>query len=413
MGHGDKPKRCRLPAFVLLLVSTYACTGAQADLPKTADQSTSTRHVRRGRLVERIFLTGTVEAKNAVTITAPRVPGGQLQIRWMEEDGAFVRKGQKVLEFANAAFAADLEDKKLSASKAQKELQKLESQIKAETAEKTFAVEQQKTEMEKARLEADVPQELLPLREYQERQLKFERARAAYEKAQEDLVTHISTKQQELAIQELSLQKTLYEIRVAEDAIEALILEAPRDGVILIGDIPWEGRKLQEGDNVWRGFVIMRLPDLSDMRVLARLSDVDDGRVRSGMKATVELDAHPELSYDAVVEDVTPVAQESSRRSLRRSFRVRVALDIKEGPDEDRLLPGMAARVEVISKIRDDVLLVPRSALDLSTSPPRARLADRSEVELTLGPCNPFDCIVEAGLAEGTALSIGPIGKVP
>ena len=404
MGHRIRPKRRRLPAFVLVLVSTYACTGAQADLPRNPGERASTQLVRRGRLVERIFLTGTVEAINAVTITAPRVPGGQLQIRWMEEDGAFVRKGQKVLEFANAAFASDLEDKKLSASKARKELLKLASQTNAETAEKAFAVEQQKTEMEKARLEANVPKELLPLREYQERQLKLQRAGAAYEKAREDHATHVSTKQQELAIQELSLQKTLYEIRVAEDAIEALILEAPRDGVILIGDIPWEGRKLQEGDNIWRGFVIMRLPDLSNMRVVARLSDVDDGSVRSGMKATVELDAHPEVSYDAVVEDVTPVAQESSRRSLRRSFRVRVAL---AGADEDRLLPGMAARVEVISNIRDDVLLVPRSALDLSTSPPRARLADKSEVELTLGPCNPLDCIVEAGIAEGTALSLG------
>ncbi len=71
------------------------------------------------------------------------------------------------------------------------------------------------------------------------------------------------------------------------------------------------------------------------------------------------------------------------------------------------MLPGMAARVEVISNIRDDVLLVPRAALDLSTSPPRARLADKSEVELTLGPCNPLDCIVEAGIAEGAALSLG------
>ncbi len=117
------------------------------DLPKIPGERAAAQHVRRGRLVERIFLTGTVEAKKAVTITAPRVPGGQLQIRWMAEDGAFVRKGQKVLEFANAAFAADLEDKKLSASKAQKELLKLESQTKAETAEKAFAVEQQKTEM--------------------------------------------------------------------------------------------------------------------------------------------------------------------------------------------------------------------------------------------------------------------------
>ena len=102
MGHRIRPKRRRLPAFVLVLVSTYACTGAQADLPKTPGERASTQHVQRGRLVERIFLTGTVEGINAVTITAPRVPGGQLQIRWMEEDGAFVRKGQKVLAFAPA-----------------------------------------------------------------------------------------------------------------------------------------------------------------------------------------------------------------------------------------------------------------------------------------------------------------------
>ena len=44
---------------------------------------------------------------------------------------------KKVLEFANATFAADLEDKKLSANKAQKELLRLESQTQAESAEKS------------------------------------------------------------------------------------------------------------------------------------------------------------------------------------------------------------------------------------------------------------------------------------
>lgn len=120
------------------------------------------------------------------------------------------------------------------------------------------------------------------------------------------------------------------------------------------------------------------------MRVFARLSDVDDGRVRSGMKATVELDAHPDVSYDAVVEDVTPVAQESSRRSLRRSFRVRVALDTKEGPDEN--LTRVASRKAKGSSSAST--LIPRSPSRV----PSARLERRCSRERATRPSASFVC---------------------
>jgi len=40
----------------------------------------------------------------------------------MEEDGAFVGAGQKVLEFDNATFAGEIEDKKLTRRKEEREL---------------------------------------------------------------------------------------------------------------------------------------------------------------------------------------------------------------------------------------------------------------------------------------------------
>ncbi|MGH9320035.1 MAG: HlyD family secretion protein, partial [Vicinamibacteria bacterium] len=244
-----------------------------------------------------------------------------------------------------------------------------------------FAVEEAKVAHEKARIEADVPKELLPLRTFQERQLELERARTRHEEARDVLETLLRTKEEKIALKKLALEKTLYDIRVAEEAIEALTLLAPRDGFLVVAEIPWEGRKVQEGDNVWAGFLLLKIPDLTEMRVMAELSDVDDGRIEPGMKAVVTLDAHPELQFEGEVASIPPVAQETSPRSLRRAFTVRVVLS---ETDPELMRPGMAARVEVITRTMNDVLLAPRSTIDFEgrALPPRA--------------CNLFDCVLEA-----------------
>jgi hypothetical protein len=52
----------------------------------------------------------------------------------------------------------------------------------------------------------------------------------------------------------------------------------------------------------------------------------------------------------------------------------------------------------------DDALLVPRAALDFSSSKPTAILESGKVVPVTLGPCNAQECIVTGGLKEGDRL---------
>ena len=385
------------------LLGSLACSGARADLP--ADDTTKTRfeelRVRRGPFRERVLLTGTLEATRAVRITPPRTPTWRVLIRWMEEDGTHVKAGQKVLELDNSAFATDLEEERLAARKEEMELQQQEAQAYAQAAEIAFTVVERQIELQKAQIEADVPKGLIPLREYQEKQLALERARTAVAKTEEELATHIRTAEQGLTVRHINLEKSHYDIRIAEKAIAELVLEAPRDGVLIIGDLRRENRKLQVDDTVWPGYVVARIPDLSEMQVVARLSDVDDGNVRAGMTAIVRLDAYPELSFPAIVNDITPVARGMSSRSLRRAFRVRVAL---KQTDAEKMRPGMAASVEVHARELEDVLLVPRAALDLSSSTPKALLENGEAVPVKLGPCNGLECVSEGGLEEGVAL---------
>lgn len=407
MRKGFGPKSARLSAVFAkgLLIATVACSGVRAerDSParEPADVVESVLRVRRGPFRERVLLSGTLEATQAVRIGTPRTPTWQVQIRWMDEDGVNVFKGQKIIEFDNSAFAADLEQQRLTVSKEEKEIQQQKAQADARAAELAFAIEQSRNKLKKTALEADVPQELIPLREYQEKQLAQQRARTALDKAEEELTTHHRTTEQDLEIRRISLEKTRYDIRVAEQAIADLVLEAPRDGVFIIGDVLRENRKLQAGDTVWPGYVVARIPDLNEMQVVAQLSDVDDGRVRIGMAALVRLDSYPELSFAGVVRDITPVAQETSPRSLRRAFRVKVAL---EETDPSRMRPGMAAQVDIRTPGADEVLLVSRAALDLSVSPPVAHLDNGGSVPVKLGRCNSFECVCEDGLEEGTRL---------
>ena len=106
-------------------------------------------------------------------------------------------------------------------------------------------------------------------------------------------------------------------------------------------------------------------------------------------------------SFAGHVTEIAPIAQEDSNQSMRRSFRVVILLDES---DPERMRPGMSVKAEILPPPRDDSLVVPRIALDLSNEPYHAMLADGSTAEVRLGPCNSMACVIEEGLDEGARL---------
>ena len=383
------------------LLPLAGCSGAGARAEAAKGGAAEELTVHRGSLRQRELLSGELAAERGEALVVPRTNAFQLAIRWLAEDGALVKAGDPVVSFDNSQFASDLEEKRLSAFNAGSDLQRAEAESKTKAAEKQFAVEKARSAVEKARIAAAVPKDLLSLREYQERQLALERARAELAKAEVDLAAERRASGADLQIQKISLEKSQREIRTAEQAIDALTLRAPRDGMVLVADHPFEGRKLQLGDTIWVGMTVATLPELSSMIVEANLSDVDDGRIAPGMEALCTLDAYPAVTYRGRVVEISPVARESRRSLLLRYFPVRIAL---EKSDPRRMRPGMSVRVEVLGPEVKDSLLVPRQALDFSGARPRALLAAGGAAEVRLGPCTASECVVESGLREGTRL---------
>jgi multidrug efflux pump subunit AcrA (membrane-fusion protein) len=357
--------------------------------------------VTRGIFRSRVLLTGELQAVESSKIIVPRTPTWQMPIRWMEADGASVVEGQKVIELDNTEFSGDLEQNRLAESKALNDLMRKEADVAVDVADKEFRVQQALVHWEKARIDAEVPEPLRTRREHQEKQLALAKAAVELEKAKEELQASRKAAGAELEELRLALEQARYEVRVAEEAIEALTLRAPRDGILVVSDNRREGRKFQTGDTAFVGLALASIPELTSMQVEALLSDVDDGKIAPGMRAVCVLDTYPEERFEGVVVEITPVAKEQGRESRRRAFRAVIRLS---RGDPERMRPGMSVRAEVLPPTRTDVLLAPRRALDLSGDRPVALLRDGSSVEVRLGPCSVSQCVVEEGLAEGQRL---------
>jgi len=293
---------------------------------------------------ERLILTGELAAVRSVSVAVPRTPVWIANLRWLETDGAQVRKGQRIAEFDSSSFTGTLEEKELSLQDAEADLVRFDAEADVTLSDKSFALDEKQTVREKAKVDAAVPVDLRSRREWEEKQLALKKAEVEVEKAFEDREAFRKASKADRDVKEIAIGRARTEIRTAREAIAALILTAPQDGILVVGENPRERRKIQVGDGLWPGVVVARIPDLTAIQVEAWLYDVDDGRVRVGDPAIATVDAFPTLKLRGRVTDISAIAGQPVNESLRRAFRVVIPLDTK--PVEG-LRPGMSVKVEI------------------------------------------------------------------
>jgi multidrug resistance efflux pump len=383
-------------ALVVALCST-GCFSGYSEEP-----SAEALRVRRAPFASDVLLSGELESARGDVLAVPRLPSWQTAIKWLAEDGAAVKAGEPVVELDNTSLTADLEAKRQAVLQAMQELAQRDAEWQADLEQKQLDADKKQAELDKAKIEVAVPREIVSARSFEEKQTALRRTTTEYDKAMDLLASRRTAIDAERRNLMLRIEKAQREIAIAEQSITSLVLRAPRDGIVVVREHPWEGRKFQTGDPAFVGLQIAMLPDLSSTRVKAALPDVDDGKIAVGMPVTITLDGFPDLPFAGRIESISAVAQESRRQSLRRHFEVLIALDRL---DPERMRPGLSARVVVRREATPSTLLAPRAALDLSGRTPRARLASGAMREVKLGSCNALDCVVVSGLADGDALA--------
>ena len=141
--------------------------------------------------------------------------------------------------------------------------------------------------------------------------------------------------------------KELESVRIARSE---LTIYSPAAGTV-------GARYLEEGERAKKEDKILTLMDTGALYVIFPLRESDALRLNKGMIARVKVDGAGDY-YDGTVDLVSPQADSQSF-----TFSVRVLLPQNVVAAEDKLKPGMFARVTVLLGDERNTITVPESAL--------------------------------------------------
>ena len=164
--------------------------------------------------------------------------------------------------------------------------------------------------------------------------LDFKNAQAAYDKAQAD--------------------------------VNDTIITSPMDGMVI-------GEPMKEGETVSQGLssqmVIVRVADLSAMRIELLVDETDIGEVKNGQGVEFTVDAYPNKTFHGVVTDISKKQYSSSSSSSSSSNSVvYYTVYVEINKDElDGLYPSMTARATIHGRESGDTLVVPVTAIRSDT----------------------------------------------
>lgn len=220
-----------------------------------------------------------------------------------------------------------------------------------------------------------------------------------------------SQEQYEDAVLEYDTAKSSLE--VTQSDLAETIITAPMDGIV-VGEPLTPGTMAVQGNN--NPTVIMLIADLSSKQIKAQIDETDIGNIKVGQEAVFTVDAYTDKKFRAKVSGISQTdvtnswnisSSSSSSKSSADVIYYYVTLDVDD-PDND-LLPGMTARVEVVTSERQYALAVPISSLKTNANGSYVLLVkgDGSTEERTVKTGIYSDDYVEVvdGISEGDKIS--------
>ena len=342
------PRRAGGAAAVLLLA--VSCAGP-APVP--------TYEVVPRDFTHRVTAEGFLRSTDVTLVQVPQEapPGGA--ILWRAEDGIQVKEGEVVALLDRNEMERKV--KKEEADLASAQVRRDQTRVEGEAR-----VDEVGSRRHEAELELDlaerfrrIDRDLYSRREILQSEIDEQLARVRQDQAGELQKLHRDLAATELVLVDVDRRRAVDEVRRAQRQLDALEVKAPRAGILTWirddkGDLP------QIGEQVWRGQKLAEIPTLSQLGIEAFVVEADFGGIVAGREATVTLDAHPELSYQARVTRVDPVAQRRFEGSPSLYFEVLLQL---EKTDLAVMKPGQRVTASILVEEVANALVVPRQAL--------------------------------------------------
>ena len=332
-------QKLTLVAAVLVLTS---CSRPGPPVARAASPPTTTESASPKREVR---ITGTVQAVHSYKVLVPQIygQGGQLTLTKLIANGAHVSEGDVIAEFDATQQLDNARDAEAKSSDLGHQVDQKRAQNHADAEKRASDLRQAEADLVKAKLELQKGAILSEI----DRLKNEEKARIAQlhvDSLMKSNALHDKSDAASLRILELQRDRQKVMLERTENNISKLRIKAPLSGMVAQENV-FRAQTMghaQEGDQLFRGQPLLSIFDPTEMSVRCAVGEPDGAALTAGAKATVYLDAYPDIALPAHFQYSSPVAS-SSFGSPIKSFTAVFKLD-KSDP---HLLPDLSAAVVI------------------------------------------------------------------
>jgi multidrug efflux pump subunit AcrA (membrane-fusion protein) len=382
-----------------LILLTLSCNNRKVNIV--------TFDLKRSDFVEKLNVTGTVQAVNNYPVVAPRNNYGSMTVSHLVEDGSFVKKGDTIcvlsspqlisfyesfvtaLEILEADFKKLEADNALNLSLLKAQLDNTNAQLQISSLDsvqmnfapavrkKLLALEMEKTTVEKGKIEK-----------------KY---------AAQKIIDNSEIRQMKSRIMQQQGR-----IQMLNDQINSLIIIAQRDGIVMQAEAPTLmffsssgsgsiGGKIKEGSSVFPNLSILQFPDLSRMQVSAEVAESDYKRIEKGQKVMIRIEAVEDLYTTGKINRKMIAGKTRQSDSKVKTYEVIMDID----SCHLKMKPGLSSTCEIIIDEVKDTIIVPTLAIYERDSLKIVYVEDKDKfipVTIETGKANSSHTIVSKGL---------------
>ncbi len=386
--------------LILVLLVLFASCG------KKETKEIPVSKVKKGTLYLDVYENGEIQAIHSISILSPDISYryGSLKIAQIVKDGSEVKKGDTLLVFdpsevrkgiVEAQARLEMGNAELEKMKAQQQSD-LESQ-KADYEVTRISQEISKLQFESANYEADIKKK--------EIQLNLEKANIALIRAKDQLDNLVKVQKEELKQKLLSINQDKKRLDEANETLSKLYMVSPSPGISIIAKNWNTNNKFQVGEQCWSGYPLIQLPDLSSLKAVVQINEVDVTKIAKGMKVEIKPDAFSDSIYTGEVISVANLAINKDGNSKIKVFPVDVLVKTKSA----KLLPGLTVSCRILIKKLDNVTYVPIDALKsdgVEDFVYRKKGEKYEKVIVTTGSSNSDYIVISKGLEPGDVVAM-------
>jgi multidrug efflux pump subunit AcrA (membrane-fusion protein) len=362
--------------------------------------------VARGTFYVDLYEEGEIEAIRSINISAPTISWryGNMKIAQIVKDGQEVNAGDTLIVFDPSEVQKGIVEAEGYLEISQAELERL-------TAQHESDLEELKADYEVARISQEISNIRFESAGYEsdikkkEIQLNLEKAGIALDKAKEQIENRIKIQKEEIKQKNLTITQNKSRLHEANETLRKMFMITPAPGIAIISKSWSSGNKFQVGDQCWSGFPIIQLPDLTALKAIVKINEVDISKINKGLQVEIKPDAFSDSIFTGTVSSVANLAINKDASSKLKVFPVEIVIN----GTNPKLLPGLTVSCRIIVDKIDNVLYIPIEAVHQEGDKYvvyKKSTGGYDPVEIERGLSNADFTVVTAGLNENDKVAL-------